>query len=493
MSSGKYIAVDLGASSGRVMLAEIGGTLRVREIHRFPNSPVSFRGHLCWNFSRLFHELKRGLSKTAAAVRGTVTGIGVDTWGVDFGFVGRNGDLLGHPFCYRDTRTRGMMETAFGRMSRKDIYAATGIQFMELNSLYQLLSMVESRHPDLDAAETLLFMSDLFHFMMTGERITEYTIASTSQLLHAHSRTWDEALFERIGLPRRLMGEIRPPGTVLGPLKNEIREETGLRVCRVIAPASHDTAGAVAAVPAAGDRPWAYLSSGTWSLIGVELEEPLINEETLESNFTNEGGVGETIRFLKNVTGLWLVEACRTQWGEKHASHEALMHEAKSAPSFRSLLFPDDPSFLNPPEMPGAIREFCVRTGQPVPESRGQFVRAILESLALRYRQILRDIDRLTGRKIEVLHIVGGGSRNDLLNRFTADACGIPVLAGPAEATAIGNVIIQAVATGDLESLASGRRLVADSFEPSLFFPGDRDAWDEAYARFSGLQTRPPA
>ncbi len=309
MPSTQYIAVDLGASSGRVMLGEIDKTIRLHEIHRFPNSPILCLGHYHWDLLNLFRELKQGLLKAVSQGHREVVGIGVDTWGVDFGFVGREDVILGNPYCYRDERTRGMLEKAFTKIPKPELYKFTGIQLMELNSIFQLLSMVETRHPVLDVAETLLFMPDLFHFMLSGVRKSEYTIASTSQLLNAHTGQWERILFKRLNLPEHLMAEIVPPGTILGPLSREIQDETGLKAQYVIAPACHDTASAVAAVPAVGDRSWAYLSSGTWSLLGVELAGPLITPETFESNFTNEGGINGTIRFLKNMTGMWLLEA----------------------------------------------------------------------------------------------------------------------------------------------------------------------------------------
>jgi rhamnulokinase len=489
MKSDQYIAVDFGASSGRVMLAEIGNIIRLHEMHRFPNHPFLNLGHLQWDLPGLFYELKKGLSMIAASGMRNVRSIGVDTWGVDFGFVGRDDVILGNPYCYRDSRTQGMMEKAFKKFSKTEIYSATGIQFMEINSLFQLLNMIESRHPVLDVAETLLFMPDLFHFMLTGERHSEYTIASTSQLLNAQTRQWDADLFKTLDLPLKLMAELVPPGSVVGTLRKEIEDETGLSIPKVIAPATHDTASAVAAVPAIHGKHWAYLSSGTWSLLGVELEYPLINAETLECNFTNEGGVEGTIRFLKNVTGMWLLEECRRQWGgESSFPYESLLKEAEASKPFQSLIDPDDPGFSNPSDMLRAIRDFCKKTHQPAPESRGQYVRCIFESLALQYRQIIKDLNHLQKRNIEILHVVGGGSLNGRLNQFTADALGIPVLAGPVEATTLGNVIVQAIATGQLESIQAGRALIAKSFPVREFLPKETGPWDEAYERFRSIK-----
>lgn len=491
MSASKYIGVDLGASSGRIMLGEIDKTLRFYEIHRFPNPTILCLGHYYWDLLGLFHQLKQGLSKAVSMGHREVFGIGVDTWGVDFGFIGKGNVILGNPYCYRDERTKGMLLKVFAKISKSDLYKLTGIQLMELNSIYQLLSMVEAQHPVLETAETLLFMPDLFHFMLSGVKKSEYTIASTSQLLNVHTRQWETILFERFGLPRYLMPEIVSPGTILGPFSREIQDGTGLKAKHVIAPASHDTASAVAAVPAVKEQSWAYLSSGTWSLLGVERKEPLLNGETLERNFTNEGGVNGTIRFLKNLTGMWLLEGCRKKWGERDVSYEALIQEAERTPAFRSLIFPDDPLFLNPPDMLIAIQEFCRCTNQPIPETRGQFVRCIFESLALRYRQVIEEINRLIDQKINVLHVVGGGSQNAFLNQCTANACGIPVIAGPAEATAIGNVLMQAIATGELDSIAEGRKLVSNSFKLITFSPRSQDEWDEAFTRFSFFSGSP--
>jgi rhamnulokinase len=487
MPTEKYIAADFGASSGRVILAEVDESIRLEEIYRFPNHQILNMGHYQWDLLGLFHELKQGLIRIAQKEQ-NIRAIGVDTWGVDFGFIGRDDSILCNPYCYRDDRTRGMFTIAFEKFSKTGIYSATGIQFMELNSLYQLLSMVESSHPVLDVAETLLFMPDLFHFLLTGIRKSEYTIASTSQLLNAHAREWDIALFTQLGLPRHLMSDIINPGSVIGPLSSEVQKETGLCVEQVIAPASHDTASAVAAVPATSNDAWAYLSSGTWSLLGVELKDPLITPETLEKNYTNEGGINGSIRFLKNVTGMWLVEACRKQWQiANEVTYEQLLREAEQCAPFRSLLIVDDPEFHNPPNMPASIQQFCRKTGQPAPETAGQFIRCILESLAMRYRQVLRDIHQLTGKKLEILHVVGGGCQNSLLNQYTADACGMPVFAGPVEATAIGNILIQAIAAKQLDSIEQGRAMVARSFPIREFLPVDTEIWDEAFDRFEKL------
>jgi len=473
-----YLAVDFGAGSGRVMLGALEDTLKLREVHRFPNLQISVLGRMHWDILRLFFELEQGLAMTAGLGHRSVDGIGVDTWGVDFGLLGRGDTLLGNPVCYRDSRTDGMMDLAFKKISKDAIYRSTGIQFLQLNTVFQLLSMVESHDPLLDAAEKLLFMPDLFHFLMTGNTVTEYTIATTSQLLNAKTCKWEPELFESLNIPADIMQDIVAPGTGLGPLLPEIVRETGLKA-NVIASASHDTASAVAAVPA-GKGSWAYLSSGTWSLIGVETDKPIISVESVKGNFTNEGSVAGRIRFLKNVTGLWLLEECRRQWDKtEKRNYDVLLGEAGQAGPFRSLINPDDGRFLNPPDMPTAIAGFCRETGQPVPETQGQFVRCILESMALKYRIVIHNLESLLGRKLDCLHIVGGGSRNSLLNQFTADATGLPVYAGPVEATAIGNILMQAVACRKLDSIEEGRDLVRLSFPMTTYEPKDTAAWED--------------
>jgi rhamnulokinase len=484
----KLLAFDLGAESGRGLLGRFDGQrLRLEVVHRFPNGPVRTLETLHWDVLRLHGEMLAGLRRCAAE-HGGIDSVGVDTWGVDFALVGRGGTLLGNPRHYRDPHTEGVMEPAFARVPRQEIFRRTGLQFMRFNTLFQLLALQRDRSPLLDVAENLLFMPDLFHFFLTGVKVNEFTDASTSQMLDPSTETWAYDLVKAFGLPAGILGSLVPPGTVLGPLRPAVAAETGLNPVPVIAPASHDTGSAVAAVPAAGPS-WAYISSGTWSLMGAELPVPLINEHVQHYNFTNEGGVGGTIRFLKNIMGLWLVQECRRAWeraGQSY-SYDDLARLAAAGPPFVSLVDPDDASFLLPPSMPAALADFCRRTGQPAPGEPGAVVRCALESLALRYRWVFERLEELLGRRLDVIHVVGGGSQNRLLCQLTADACNRPVQAGPAEATAIGNVLVQAIGLGVLRSLAEAREVVRRSFEVVPYSPQDPERWQAPYERFLGL------
>jgi rhamnulokinase len=481
----RFLAFDLGAESGRGVLGLFDGQrLQLDVVHRFPNGPVRTLDTLHWDVLRLHGEMLAALRKCAAE-RGGLDALGVDTWGVDFALLGRGGTLLGNPRHYRDPHTEGVMEEAFARVPRAGVFRQTGIQFMRFNTLFQLLALQRDRSPLLDAAETLLFMPDLFHYFLTGIKVNEFTDASTSQMLDPATRGWAYGLVKAFGLPTGILGTLVQPGTVLGPLRASVAAETGLTPVPVVAPATHDTAAAVAAVPARGES-WAYISSGTWSLMGVETREPLLGEAALAANFTNEGGVGGTVRLLKNVMGLWLVQECRRAWERAGTaySYDDLMRLAGEAQPFVSLVDPDDPSFLLPPDMPAALAAFCRRRGEPAPVDVGATVRCALESLALRYRWVLERLEELTGRRIDTLHVIGGGSQNTLLCQLTADACDRPVLAGPVEATAIGNVLVQAVGLGVLGSLADAREVVRRSFEVRAYSPQKPDAWHEPYARF---------
>ena len=480
MSVAKYLAFDLGAESGRTILGMLDGTkISLKEIHRFPNRQIKVLGHIYWDLLYLFDELKHGLMK-AGSEHNDLSGIGVDTWGVDFGLVGKGKQLLGNPFCYRDLRTNGMIERAFQLMPKEELYDYTGIQFMQLNSIFQLLSMVETKSVLLDVSEKLLFMPDLFNFLMTGEMLSEYSSASTSQLLNAKNKTWEPAIFEKLNLPLNIMAPIIQPGTVIGKILPEIIEGTGIHSVDVIAPACHDTASAVAAVPAQSSN-WAYLSSGTWSLIGVEVNAPIINEDSLNNNFTNEGGVNDTICFLHNIMGLWLLQKCLSSWKQEgtELTYAEITNMAEKATPFKCILNVDDLTFLDPPDMPAAIIEFCKKTNQAYPQSKGEFARCIFESLALKYRYVLEKINSMRGETIEVLHIVGGGSQNELLNQFTANSTGLEVIAGPVEAAALGNIIIQAIAKKELDSLQQGRDLVASSFPLKRYEPENQETWND--------------
>jgi rhamnulokinase len=486
-----FVAFDLGAESGRGVAGSFDGeTLALEEIHRFPNGPVKVLDSLHWDVLRLFEEIKEAL-RICAQKFGDVMSIGVDTWGVDFGLLGRGDLLLGNPYHYRDKRTDGMLEEAFRRVSRREIFEQTGIQFMQLNTLYQLLSMAVEGSPILEMAETLLMMPDLFNFWLTGVKVSEFSIATTTQFYNPRARSWAEDLLGRMGLPTRILPEIVPSGTVLGEFLPSVREEVGLESAKVIAPTCHDTASAVAAVPARGED-WLYISSGTWSLMGVELEEPIINEESLRLNFTNEGGYGGRIRFLKNIMGLWLVQESRRTWargGEEH-SYPELTEMAATAPSFKAFVEPDHKAFLPPGDMPARIREFCLQTDQPAPETKGEIVRCALESLALKYRWTMERLEELLGKRFDTIHVVGGGSRNELLCQFTAEATGRTVLAGPSEATAIGNIMVQALALGYVGSHQEAREVVRRSFDLREYEPAGDAGWDEAYDRFLKIMER---
>jgi rhamnulokinase len=484
----RFLAVDLGAESGRAVLGRYeGGRLKLEEIHRFPNEILALDGRLHWNIYVLLAEVKKALKICAAEAGPRLDGLAVDTWGVDFGLVARDGTLLGLPYSYRELGNRAAMEAFFRKVGPERIYRLTGIQFLPFNSLFQLYRLSRDRSSVLAAASRLLFMPDLFHYLLTGRQATEYTIASTSQLLDPRTRTWSRTLLRSAGIPPSLLLDPVAPGTVLGPLLGSIAAETGLGRVPVIATATHDTAAAVAAVPA--DSPsFAYISSGTWSCQGVELSEPVVSGATLAHNFTNEGGVEGTIRLLKNVMGLWLVQGCRKIWARRNAySYEELTRLAEEAPPFRGLIDPDAPDFLNPPDMPRAINAFLSRTGQAPLASPAAFVRAILESLALKYRFVVEEIREVVGRPVERLHIVGGGSKNRLLNRFTADATGLTVVAGPAEATSAGNILVQLKARRLVRDRAEMRAVVRASFPLRVYRPRPDPAWADAYRRFLRL------
>ena len=480
-----FLAFDLGAESGRAVLGTLDGRrLSVHEVRRFPNTPLALSGHIHWNVYALFDEMKTAMREGAAATGARPESVGVDTWGVDFGLLARDGNLLGLPFCYRDHRNIGAMEEYFKLVPRPALYEATGIQFMPFNTLFQIYAMVREKSPLLDAAADLLFMPDLFNYLLTGKKMAEFTVATTSQILDPRTKAWIPGLFQAMGLSKKLLQNIIEPGTILGPLTEEVARETGFFGVPVVATAGHDTAAAVAAVPAEG-RNWAYISSGTWSLVGVEENAPIISAKSLESNFTNEGGVDGTIRFLKNVAGLWLVQGCRKAWAKDGLlSYEELVQAAADARAFTAFIDPDNRDFLNPPDMPEALTAYCRKTGQKVPESRAAVVRSLFESLALKYRTVIDQLRLVLGHPIEKIHIIGGGSRNELLCQFTADATGLPVVAGPAEATAVGNILVQAMAMGRVSSLAEMRAIIRESFELRTYEPADTAAWDAAYARF---------
>jgi rhamnulokinase len=487
-STKNLLAFDLGAESGRAILGRFDGDrLALDVLHRFPNGPVRVLDALHWDALRLFEEQKNGLR--AAAKAGPLAGVGLDTWGVDFALLGRGDVLLGNPRHYRDPHTETILDWAFARVPKEEIFHQTGIQFMRFNSLFQLLALRRDGSPLLDHAKQLLFMPDLFHFWLTGVKGNEVTDASTSQFYDPVARSWAAPLLDRFGLPRHVLGPLVQPGTQLGPLRPSVAAEVGLGPVPVIAPATHDTAAAVAAVPAEGGADWCYLSSGTWSLMGVETPLPIIDERTLAFNFTNEAGVGGTTRLLKNIMGLWLVQECRRTWeraGQTY-TYDELARLAGQAPPLASLVDPDHGSFILPPSMPEALAAYCTRTGQPAPQEPGAVIRCALESLALKYRWVLERLEELLGHRIATIHIVGGGSQNALLNQLTADACNRAVVAGPVEATALGNLLVQALGLGLVGSLAEARAVVRKSFPVQRHEPKEPGRWAEAYGRFLKL------
>ncbi len=480
----KYIAVDLGAESGRVMLGLVSADkLVLEEIHRFGNGPIEEDGTLRWDFNGLLSEIEAGIGKAAKAAGEQVRGIGIDSWGVDFGLLDADGKLLENPYHYRDSQTEGMQEEAFEMMGKRAIYNNTGVQFMVLNSVYQLLAMRLNNSEALAKAANLVFVGDLFTYFLCGEIFAEYSLASTSQFMDMRTGQWSKAVLEGLSLPTDIMPKIIDPGTVVGKLSDDIANELGCGAIPVIAIGSHDTASAVVAVPAAGDANWAYLSSGTWSLMGVEIPRAIVNDKTFQYEFTNEGGVEETIRLLKNIMGLWPVQECRRQWQREGTdlSHGEIAALAEEAEPFARRIDVDDGTFLAPGDMPKRINDYLVGTGQEPIADKGQMIRTILENLALKYRSIMEAIEDVAGETVEVLHIVGGGIQNELLCQFTANALGKKVVTGPIEATASGNVLMQAIATGQIRSLAEGRDIVRNSFELKKYQPQETAAWHEQY------------
>ena len=488
MENKKYFfAVDLGATSGRTILGTLADSkLEQEELTRFPNNLIETGGHFYWDIYALYFEMIRGLKEVAR--RGiTLTSIGIDTWGVDFVFIGKDGAILRNPMAYRDPHTFGRMEEYLEKVvSQREVYDITGIQFMNFNSLFQLYAMQQAGNVAMQQAEKVLFVPDALSWMLTGEAVCEYTIASTSQMLDPRTGDLSEKLIESVGMKRSQFGRMVQPGTQIGVLTEEVQKITGLGAVPVIAVAGHDTGAAVAAVPAK-DEQFAYLSSGTWSLMGIETKEAIINARSYELNFTNEGGVEGTTRFLKNICGMWLYERCRKEWPEevRKLSHPELQGSAMQVEAFRSLINPDDSMFANPSSMIEAIQQYCRKTRQPVPETPAEICRCIFDSLALRYRQVFEWLKEFAGFDLNVLHVIGGGSLNKYLTQFTADSLGVEVLAGPQECTAIGNIMMQAKAMRQVDDIWQMRKIIANSVDMVAYHPtADRRAWDEAYERF---------
>jgi rhamnulokinase len=477
-----YLAFDFGAESGRAVLAHLqSGILTTEEVHRFANEPVEYGGSLHWDVARLWFEVRKALARLGEV---ELAGIGVDAWGVDYALLGERGELLQNPYHYRDRRTEGVMEEVLRIGGREEIYQATGIQFMPINTLYQLFAAQRQTPKMLEAAKCLLTIPDLFNYWLTGNAVCEFTNATTTQMVDPVKRAWAAGLMQRLELPVHLPAPIVEPGTIIGTLLPEIAGHSSLAGTLVIAPACHDTGSAVASISARDGT--AFLSSGTWSLVGTELDSPVITSDALRLNFTNEGGVNGTTRLLKNVMGLWMLQGCRQSWTAQELSYDyrELIELATREASFRHLVDPDDESFLRPPDMLAAINQFCTRTHQPVPQEPGAYVRAVLESLAFKYRMVFRNLEQVSGKRIEQIRIIGGGSKNRLLNQLTADASGRRVLAGPAEATALGNVALQILATGGAASLQEIRAIVDRSFPIEMFEPLETDKWDQHAERF---------
>ncbi|GHT17124.1 carbohydrate kinase [Planctomycetales bacterium] len=494
-----YLAIDMGASGGRLMAGRFDGTqLQLHEIYRFENFPCDLAGTLYWNLPTLWQHVQNGLKLAGTNYGNEIVSVGVDTWGVDFVFLGRDGKLFGNPVSYRDARTDGMMDKAFQTVPRNEIFRQSGLQFMQFNTLYQLLAMQQNHSPLLDVADTFLMIPDLFHWLLSGEKSNEFTEATTTQFFDPVKNDWAKPLLESLGLPTNFLLPISQPGTVLGTLRKELAETTGLTATKVVLPGSHDTASAVLAVPhiqhiqkAGGYSPrmnWAYISLGTWALMGIESPKPLVNDLVSSFNFTNEGGVGGTMRVLKNICGLWLLQECRRVWNEQRPgtplSWDEMTQMTQGAKPLVSFIDPDARDFLGPTNMPKTISEFCRRTGQWVPENPGAVLRCALDSIALKFRHVLEMCEQIGGERIETIHIVGGGTKNRQICQAAADACGRRVVTGPIEATAIGNIMMQAVAAGDVADIAEARQIIGASFGVTEYFPTEISAWNDAYGRF---------
>ncbi|MCE5330568.1 MAG: rhamnulokinase [Bacteroidales bacterium] len=477
-----FLGVDLGATSGRTILGTIGNdSIKLREINRFPNPMIEVNGHLYWDIFALYQQIINGL-KIVAEEDIEIKSIGIDAWGVDFVCIGNDGELLRQPYCYRDSQTVGAQEKFFKQVSRNKIYEKTGIQFMDFNTLFQLSTIGNNHSSILPITNKILFIPDALSYMLTGEMVTEYTIASTSQLIDSEKKTFDLELLAALDLTENSFGKLVKPGTVIGNLNETVKKLTGLGDIPVVAVAGHDTASAVVSVPSE-DREFAYLSSGTWSLMGIEADKPIINDDSFSLNFTNEGGVDGTIRFLKNICGMWLFEQCRKEWNDNN-SYEQLIANAGNEVPFRCFINPDATCFTNPLSITEAIRKYCEATSQYIPQTKSEITRCIFESLALRYKQVLDNLQQFASFPIKKLHVIGGGSKNDLLNRFTASALGIPVIAGPTEATTIGNLMLQAKTAGLYPDIQSMRKSISRSVPLTQFNPENHSEWMKQYPNY---------
>lgn len=483
-----FFAVDLGATSGRTILGTLqDGKITYEELTRFPNHIIQATGHYYWDIYALYFEIIKGL-KVVADKNIRISSIGIDTWGVDFVLLGKDGEILRQPYCYRDPMTEGIPEEYFKEIPRKQLYEITGIQVLNFNSVYQLYALRKQHCQALEAADKILFIPDALGYLLTGEKVTEYTIASTAQMLNANTCKFDSEILKSLDIKEDQFGRYVQPGEKIGVLSKEVQALTHLGTVPVIAVAGHDTGSAVAAVPADGTD-FAYLSSGTWSLMGIEVKKPIITDESFKRNFTNEGGVEGAVRFLKNICGMWLLESCRREWADnnKNYSYPELIDAAMEAEAFRSLINPDSPCFASPSSMIQSIREYCKQTGQPVPDTYGELTRCIFDSLALRYRQVFGYLQKMAPFTIKALHVIGGGSRNKYLNQFTCNAIQIPVIAGPDEGTALGNILLQAKAAGIVSNLDAIRCIVRNSVKTTCYQPEDAENWDKAYEKYLSI------
>ncbi len=487
MNEGKFIsflAIDLGASGGRAILGSIHNEqLSMNEVRRFPNQIIEINNRQYWDLFFLYQQVIESLKEVRQLTK-TITSVGIDTWGVDFVSFSKDGEPLRMPYSYRDRRTNGAAERFFSKISKKELYQKTGIQIMDFNTIFQLDTQQEEKDPIIEITDKILFMPDALSYMLTGKMVTEYTIASTSQLINPYTREMDPTLLEKVGLTTNHFAPVVFPGKEIGNISETTQHLTGIKELSVVAVAGHDTASAVLSVPAIGKN-FAYLSSGTWSLMGIESEQPVINEETYSLNFTNEGGADGTIRLLKNICGMWLIEQCKKEWDQDHPlTYEEIVKAAQHSKPFQCFINPDASCFANPTSMIGAIQGYCQKTNQYVPVTVGEIARSIYESLAFRYRQVLENLQKLSTFPIETLYIIGGGSKNQMLNAFTANAIGIPVVAGPSEATAMGNILLQAKAAGVLHNKDEMRRIVRNSSELETFEPVNREEWDQQYEQY---------
>ena len=491
-NTGKVLAFDFGASSGRAMLFTFDGKkLEVEEMHRFSNDPVMINGSYHWDVLRLFFEIKKGISKTLNAGHKDIEAIGIDTWGVDYGLFDENGKLLGNPYHYRDERTNGMIELADEKVGKKYIFDQTGLQFNFFNTIFQLMAAKEQKDSTLPMAKKLLFIPDIFNYFLTGVMKNEYTESSTSMMLNPHTKKWNKELLDKLDIPSDILCDIIEPGTVLGELSDDICEELGCPKIPVIAVGSHDTASAVASVPVTEDYSYAYISTGTWALMGAELDAPSVTEHSFKYNFTNEGGVCGKIRFLKNIMGLWIIQECRRQWERegKELSFDDLEKAAWGAAPFESFIDPDYHDFATPGNMPQKIRNFCEKTGQKIPQTEGEVIRCAAQSLAMKCRMVADALEDVQGKKLEAVHMLGGGIKDTMVTSFVSNATGKRVIAGPVEATSTGNAVLQLMALGKISSLTEARTIIRDSFPIKVYEPQDSEEWNAAYEQFKKIAT----